>query len=258
MPPGSLAEDSGPTPREPNASEIAAEADDSVRDVLQQTTLARAAIHRSLKSRYRIASHELDRILDAAYALIQRRGTVELTVRDLLREAGMTTETFYRLFASKEEFLDVLVEDGGLRLAGYLEHQVEKAARAAAAGGRDTARAGIEAWVRGMLAQSANPDAAARGRPFVVHQNRLVLNHEPAYRRLAESLIAPLSEAITAGVSHGSIKSQDPASDARCTFDLVMAVSNRHILAGTAPSTYELDHLIQFCLAALHFTLVKA
>ena len=128
-----------------------------------EVSLASAAVQRALSGRYRTAERELDRVLDAAYALIRRRGTVELTMRELLAEAGMTTEAFYKLFASKDAFVDVLVEDGGLRLASYLTHQVAKATTTAEARDQDTARAGIEAWIRGMLAQAANPEAAARG-----------------------------------------------------------------------------------------------
>ena len=79
-------------------------------------------------------------------------------------------------------------------------------------------------------------------------------SHGLAYQRLADALTAPLSQAIAAGVAARTIAAGDRARDASRTYDLVMAVSNRHLLAGTAPSPEELDHLVRFCLAALGAT----
>jgi len=214
-------------------------------------SLAEAAVRRALSGQYRAAAREVDRILDAAYALIRRRGTVELTIRELLSEAGMTTDAFYRLFKSKDAFVDLLVEDGGLRLASYLAHQVTKAVSAAKADGTDPAAAVIEAWIRGMLAQSANPDAAARGRPFVVHHSRLALSHGPAYQRLAEALTAPLADALAVGAAAGEARAGEIPDAIRCMYDLAMAASNRHLLGGTTPDAAELEYLVRFCLRAL-------
>src|SRR5439155_2084205 len=121
-------------------------------------TLARRAVERSVAERQAEYAQEMQRIVDATYGLIERTGSVDPPLRDVLRETGLSTQAFYRYFQSKDELLLLLLDDGRRRLLGYLEHRVQGAA---------TPEAGLRAWVEGVLAQASQPRAAARTRPLL-------------------------------------------------------------------------------------------
>src|SRR5438874_12201820 len=48
---------------------------------------------------------EKEAIMRAAYDLIQRNGSKETSVHDVLRETGFSTRAFYRHFRSKDELV---------------------------------------------------------------------------------------------------------------------------------------------------------
>ncbi|HEY5155044.1 MAG TPA: helix-turn-helix domain-containing protein, partial [Acidimicrobiales bacterium] len=48
------------------------------------------------------------RILDAALACLERNDYRDVTTRELLSEAGLSTGTFYNYFASKEDLYETL------------------------------------------------------------------------------------------------------------------------------------------------------
>ena len=91
-------------------------------------SLTRRAVARAVAGRQATYAEELQRIVDAAYRVIERTGTVDPTLRDILRESGLSTQAFYRYFTSKDELLLVLLDEGGRRLLGYLGHRMEQQA----------------------------------------------------------------------------------------------------------------------------------
>src|SRR5207247_2558994 len=126
--------------------------------------IASRAIERTVAERRAEYVQEIQRILDATYRVIERTGDLDPSLRDILREAKLSTQGFYRCFQSKDELLLLLLDDGRRRLVGYLEHRM---ARARSRDGR------IRAWIEGVLAQASRPDAASRTRPFFANEDRL-------------------------------------------------------------------------------------
>jgi TetR/AcrR family transcriptional regulator len=61
------------------------------------------------RSRERIA-HQVRQMLDAARKLIEAKGD-EFTTQELVAEAGVALQTFYRYFASKDELLVAVIGD---------------------------------------------------------------------------------------------------------------------------------------------------
>lgn len=51
------------------------------------------------------------RIMDAALTCLERNGFQDVTTRELLGEAGLSTGTFYNYFPSKEHLYEALAED---------------------------------------------------------------------------------------------------------------------------------------------------
>ncbi|MEZ5136214.1 MAG: TetR/AcrR family transcriptional regulator [Acidimicrobiales bacterium] len=51
------------------------------------------------------------RIMDAALVCLRRSGYADITTRELLAEAGLSTGTFYNYFPSKEDLYEALAEE---------------------------------------------------------------------------------------------------------------------------------------------------
>lgn len=204
--------------------------------------LRQAAVERSLTSRYEGAETEVARLLDAAYRLIRQGGTVELSLRDLLTEAGLANRSFYRHFATKDDFMLVLIEDLQGQLTAFL---TERMAREATPVGR------VRTWVLGVLDQAADTDAAALGRPFLVHGARLRESVPEVYRTTGTAMLDLLTTAIAQAVEAGELHSDDPRADARAVFHLAMSVMQSHVLDRTVPTQAERDAVLGFALRAL-------
>jgi AcrR family transcriptional regulator len=198
--------------------------------------LVRSAIERTLARRVEAYEDDVQRLVDATYRVIARTASLEPTVRDILAEAGMSTQAFYRHFRSKDELLVVLLDDGRRRIVDYLAHRIDKAA---------TPQDAVRAFVEGVMAQAADAEAAARTRPFVVQQDRLADRFAEHQRgsvaRLVELLHAPLRE----------LGSDDVARDATSIYLVAFASMEQHVRDRTAPSAADVEHLVRFCLRAV-------
>ena len=157
-------------------------------------TLARRAVERAVADRQAEYAHEMQRIVEATYDLIERTGSLDPSLRDILAHTGLSTQAFYRLFRSKDELLLVLLDDGRRRLVDYL------AGRMAAAGSPPDR---VRAWMEGVLAQASTARAAERTRPFLANEDRLSELFPEEQREsvdlLVDLLVVPLTEASPDG-----------------------------------------------------------
>jgi AcrR family transcriptional regulator len=204
--------------------------------------LVQRAITRAISDRYRAAAEDVDRIIEAAYRVVERMGKVDPRLRDILDEAGLSTEAFYRHFESKDELLLVLLADGRHRLAGYLAHRMDKA-------GDPLGR--VRAWIEGVLAQAVDPVAASRTRPFLTSLNRLAEQYPDEQQSSFQVLVELLRDALVSASEAGLITDTDPGRDALAIYQLAISVMESHILAGTKPSATDIDHLVAFSLRAI-------
>ncbi|MCU1374992.1 MAG: TetR family transcriptional regulator, partial [Actinomycetia bacterium] len=149
--------------------------------------LASRAIERTVAERRDEYVQEIQRILDATYRVIERTDQVDPSLRDILKEAKLSTQGFYRYFQSKDELLLLLLDDGRSRLLSYLEHRMDRAT---------TAEGRVRAWVEGVLAQASRADAASRTRPFLTHQDRLAEAFPEEQQRSVDALVDQLAEAV--------------------------------------------------------------
>lgn len=201
-------------------------------------TMARRAVERTVADRQQSYVGEIQRIVGATYDLIERTGDVDPSLRDVLREAGLSTQAFYRYFTSKDELLLLILDDGRRRLLGYLEHQVGRAS---------TPEDRLRAWVAGVLAQAAQPEAAARTRPFVAHQDRLV-ERFPVEQQASVDLLIDQLGALLDDVRGGECEIDRGTSrrDAEAAYRLVFATLQAHLVRRTRPTEDEAAHLVQF------------
>lgn len=200
------------------------------------------AISRTVAARYAAAAAEIDRIIEATYQVIERTGSVDPPMREILREAELSTQVFYRHFRSKDELMLVLLDDGRRRLADYLRHKMTKAGDPIGA---------IGAWIEGTLAQAANPRAASRTRPFIAHLGHLQEQYPDEHRESVQVLVRLLEEAITAAADAGRLTSDDPHADAMAVYHLTEGSMELHLRESSAPTRKQVAHLVAFALRGL-------
>ena len=192
--------------------------------------LATRAIERSVAERRAEYVQEIQRILDATYRVIQRTGELDPSLRDILRESKLSTQGFYRYFQSKDELLLLLLDDGRRRLVSYLEHRMS---RARSRDGR------IRAWIEGVLAQAAHPEAASRTRPFVANEDRLAAAFPEEHDASVAALVDLLSDDVP--------NRRDAEAIYHATFGALHAALRR----GTAVSSTDTEHLVRFCVQGM-------
>jgi AcrR family transcriptional regulator len=201
--------------------------------------LAARTAQRSVAGRHDAYVAEIQRIIDATYRVIERTGDIDPTMRAILREAGLSTPAFYRHFRSKDELFVVILDDGRRRLADTIERRVAR---------ETTGRGRVRAWVRAVLAQAADPDAAARTRPFVANLDRLVARYPDEHRESEALLLEPLTAIVA---DSDDLASADPAADALAVYHLAFGAQAWHLRRRTAPSGEEVDQLVSFALRAM-------
>jgi AcrR family transcriptional regulator len=201
------------------------------------TAMLGRGVERALATRQQALVGEVNQIIEATYRVISRTESLDPPLREILREAGLSTPAFYRHFRSKDELLVGLVELGWETLRGYLAHQMAKT---------DDPADQVAAWVRGMLAQAADPEAARRARPFTVNEPRLATLFPDEHRASRDSLVALLVPPVEQLAPGG-----DPWPDALLAYLTVKAVQDDLLVSRTRPVRTDTDRLIAFVLAAL-------
>ena len=194
------------------------------------------AVERGLRERRASASDEVRRLVDAALSLIQRTGDLEPRVSEIVKQAGLHNQAFYRHFRSKHELLVAVLDQGIGLLASYLRHRMD---------GAGTPHERVREWLRGMLEQVLSPVAAEATRPFVLARGRLAEAYPDEVRESERQLTAPLREALQAGLS------PDPEREAETLYLLAMGWVQSRLLDSTAVSREDAAALEAFAMAGL-------
>jgi AcrR family transcriptional regulator len=178
---------------------------------------------------------EVRRLLDAALTVIERQGTSgKARVADIVAAAGLSNDAFYRHFPSKDALVAALVEDGTLRLASYVAHQMDK---------EPDPEGKVRRWVEAILSQADGKAATA---------TLAVLGNGSSFDRN----VAPNGDnpsAPLAALLHGpfaALGSTDPELDASLAAHAVVGRLPEYLWARTHPTPAEVDHIVRFCTEA--------
>jgi AcrR family transcriptional regulator len=182
---------------------------------------------RTLADRHETYAAEIRALLDAALVVMRRDGTIDPKVADIVREAGLSNQAFYRHFDGKDALLLALLADGRERLAGTIERRLARA-------GADPA-AHVHAWIGAVLDQARDPDAAAATRPFAANAERLMIEFPDEVARSRVQLETSLARAVG-------------ADNARAVYHLAMGVMHDALAERRAPSRREADAVTQFAI----------
>jgi AcrR family transcriptional regulator len=205
-------------------------------DVLDEAgTVPATVAARTLRDRTDAYQEEVRRLVDAAYAVMRRTGNLDPRVSDIVREAGLSNQAFYRHFRGKDELLLAVLDDGQQRLESYLATRM---ARADA--GADTVRA----WIEGVLEQARNTDAADNTRPFAANAVRIADRFPTEHSASRERLLAPLRAAVADAGG-------DPAHDADAIYQLAFGRMQDALVRRETPDAAETEHLVAFALRGM-------
>ncbi len=148
---------------------------------------------------------ELRILLDAALVVMARNGYADAAVADILREADLSTRSFYRHFESKDQLLCALFRREAEAAAARLNAKV---------GAAGDPRAALDAWIDEILSFGHHRVKAARvmvlGSPGAMRAE----GYAEEMRHASKLLMAPLESLLDAGEADGSFPLTDPAADA--------------------------------------------
>lgn len=197
-------------------------------------TLADRAVRRAVAAKEATARAEVQALLDATLTLIRRDGGQRVPrVADIVAEAGLSNQAFYRHFAGRDELLAAVAEAGAIRLVSYLAHQMDK---------ETEPRAQITRWIEGVMAQAANPDVADETRAVTMSGRRAVGLHRTSDPlTAARDLLLPPLRALDA---------DDPERDAAVMAAAVFDRLEYHLRV-RPPSGADITHLVGFCTRAV-------
>ena len=200
-------------------------------------SLAELAAGRSTADLVASRTDEAQRLMDAGMAVMVRHGTdSRATVAEIVREAGLSNQAFYRHFAGKDDLVAAIIDAGARRLVSYAGHRMELF---------DEPLDQVRAWVRAVLSQGTDPKVAAPTRALTWSRNALAADHETSARQ-AESLVWALLE-----VPLGSLGRPHPRQDAYLIGRLVFGVLTEVLWSDEPTTNDELEFVIDFCIGAV-------
>ena len=179
---------------------------------------------------------EVRRLIDAGRELMRRSGTDSRPrVADIVAEAGLSNDGFYRHFASKDALVTAILDDGTERLSSYLAHQMAK---------ERSAEARVRCWVEGVLSQAADTEGAATTLAVLWNAAGLTQTlggpNPSTSARLSVLLQDPFAE----------LGSDDPRLDAELVAHAVVGRLTDLLWERRAPTLDETDRLVRLCLVA--------
>ncbi len=189
---------------------------------------------RALETKRAGYEEEIRRLIDAGRAVMRRNGVARRSrVADIVAEAGLSNEAFYRHFPSKDALVAAIIDDGAERLRSYLDHQMAK---------DDDPAGQVERWVRGVLHQAADQDAAAT--TLAVLYNAGAASGQPG----PSPASAPLSTLLRGPFA--TLGCPDPDLAATLVGHAVVGRLGDHLWNGTRPHEAEVTRVVAFALAA--------
>lgn len=195
---------------------------------------ARAADRRLERQRVSAAG-EVDRILGITLDLIEKSAPAMPPVSEITAAAGISNQTLYRTFGSKDELILTVLERGVLRVAETIRLRVAEF---------DDPRDQILAWVRVVLRQVSAAAAAETSRSVLGYLHQAGAVEGANQVELLRPVTALLAEPVEA-------LGRDPVVDGNCVSDLVLGAMRRHLWDATSPSPAEVEAVGHFVLRGL-------
>ena len=197
--------------------------------------VSQAAERRTARQR-KSAEDEIQRTLAVTLELIEKSAPGVPSVSEIVAAAGISNQTLYRSFASKDDLLLAVLEQGTLRVADYLRDRMTRT---------NDPRDRILTWTRGVLRQVTDSEAAQTSRAVLESLRR---SGDSGSGNAPNDLLSPLRELLRVPLAE---LGADPQLDGDCIADLVLGAMRRHLWNGTAPTRAEIEWTCRFVLGGL-------
>jgi len=180
-------------------------------------------------------------IIEAGRRLIERKG--DFTTQELVKEAGVALQTFYRYFESKDQLLVAVLED----LIGS-----QTRAREAQAAEISDPVARLRFYVTWPLRTLGQPDAVGAARSITADHWRLQQLFPDDMAHVDRPLVELIERSLAEAQALGALSPGDPEHDAWLIIELVRSVYHHYAFASLDRSIDEIaDQLWSFCLRAV-------
>jgi TetR/AcrR family transcriptional regulator len=179
-------------------------------------------------------------IVAAARRLIESKGP-SFTTQELIKEAGIALQTFYRYFPGKDYLLLAVIEDLIVESCSHFREQASGLANPL-----DRLQFFVNATVRALESQN--------GPSFITSEHfRLQTLYPTEVSRATQPYTDLLLEEIKNAIAEDRVHPDDPEYSAWLITQLSMAVFHHYDCAGlTEPQEQIADRLWKFCLAGLN------
>ncbi|MDE3204984.1 MAG: TetR/AcrR family transcriptional regulator [Acidobacteriota bacterium] len=150
-------------------------------------------------------SDELELLFAAAMKVMERNEFQDMTVADVLDVAGVSTRSFYRHFASKDDLLCALYRRDGEKARDHLESRISSA---------PDPRVALEVWIDEILGFTYEKRRAHRVAVLTSPGALKAQGVDLERRRTVNLLTVSLVSVLEAGRQDGTFPLADPKSDA--------------------------------------------
>ena len=200
------------------------------------------AVERAVRVAKERARDDVQLLVAAGRKLLHRDGAADMTIADVLTEAGLSTRAFYRHFASKSDLLLAIYDNEVDRYTPRLQRRLDAAT---------TARAGLEAWIDELLAAGFEPRRGERTRAMFTWAIPLQQEFPVEFAAVRDALTGPLEALLEAGRADGSFPKAEPRRDAQFIRALTWQLVEERLSGAAIEVAAARDEVLRFCLPAL-------
>ena len=166
--------------------------------------------------------------VDAALVVLSRRSDLDVSVTEVVQEAGLHNAAFYRVFESKDGLLLAVAQEAAERTVPVLQTRLRRAPDAPQA---------LRAWATVLLRLTATDRSAQSIEAFALERHRFLRRFPDAEDRLVEPVRRVLQDALK---QHGVADAADVTSAA---YELVMGQQATWIARGHRPTQREVERV---------------
>lgn len=151
-------------------------------------------------------------LMAAAEQVLARGGWWGFKLRSVLRQAQLSTRSFYRHFDGKDGLLAALLEGELLAIAEYLRLLCD-----------DTYSAVERVWlyIEALIDLAFDQRIVKPASLFAVHWRKLLPRHAEIVERCTQALTAPLVDALDDARHSRALVCEDPTAEAKAIFFLI-------------------------------------
>ena len=202
----------------------------------------RLSIERSLHGARARAQERSDRFVAAALQLMEKHGSVDFTVQDVVDGSRMSIRTFYNFFASKDDLLVAVHET-------ILANEVVPRLRVRCEAVSDPIHR-VEAYIKGIYELTDDPGPVSKA--LTTFGNRLAESRPDALERAFKPQLDLIAELIRDAAATGRLRSSlSTDAAAHLLHYTVLAAVHARILGTAGKANVSADELWAFCSSGI-------